>query len=154
MSVPTWKRKISKAEYIYRLYLLNIRLGEIFVNKPKKYKDNYSDAIIKTALSALNHAQIADSIYLSKYTTSYEFEIRERNLILARGEIASVATDSYIFLEIIRKHDYASEQDERLFQKLYDQELEIGKMCEDCYNLISGIIKSDKEVYKKYISAK
>ena len=151
MSVPTWKRKLSNAEYIYQIYLLNIRLGEIFVNKPKKYKDNYSDAIIKTALSALNHAQIADSICLSKYSRPDEFGVREKNLILARGEVASIATESYIFLEIVRKHDYASQNDERLYCKLYDQEMEIGGMCETCYNLVSGVMKSDKEIYKKYI---
>ena len=53
MSVQTWKRKLSNAEYIYQVYQLNIRLGEILVNKPQKYKTNYTDEIVKTALGAL-----------------------------------------------------------------------------------------------------
>lgn len=62
MSVPVWKRKLSSAEYVYQIYQLNIRLGEILVNKPQKYKANYTDNIIQTSLSALKHVQIADSI--------------------------------------------------------------------------------------------
>ena len=65
MSVPTWKRKPSSAEFIYQVYQLNIRLGEILANKPQKYKQNYTDHVVKTAMDALKHLQIADSIYLS-----------------------------------------------------------------------------------------
>ena len=65
MAVPVWKRKLSSAQFIYEVYTLNIRLGEILENKPQKYKANYADDIIKTALEALEHLQIADSIYQS-----------------------------------------------------------------------------------------
>lgn len=154
MSVPVWKRKLSSAEYVYQVYQLNIRLGEILANKPQKYKTNYTDHIIQTALSALNHVQIADSVYLSKYSSEDDYLLRRKSLQLARGEIQHLATACYVFLEIVRKHDYASETDEKAAQrkeKLYNQELEIGGKCEDCYNLISGVISSDSEVYKKYI---
>ena len=57
MSVPTWKRKLSEAEFVYQVYQLNIRLGEILENKPQKYKANYTDEIVKTALSALENVQ-------------------------------------------------------------------------------------------------
>lgn len=152
MSVPTWKRKLSSAEFIYQTYRLNLRLGEILINKPKKYKANYTDHIIKTALSALNHLQIADSIFLSKYSSELDFKIRRENLLLARGEIEGIATDCYIFLEIVRKHDYASQKvDDEKSSKIFDQELEIGEMCESCYNLIKGVITHDNEIYKSYI---
>ena len=36
MSVPVWKRKLSSAQFIYEVYTLNIRLGEILENKPQK----------------------------------------------------------------------------------------------------------------------
>lgn len=143
MSVPVWKRNLSKAEYIYQTYRMNIRLGEILANKPKKYQKNYSDELIKTALSALKHLQVADSIFLTKQSTKKECEIREENLLLAKAEIAHVATVAYIFLEIVRTHDAASEGE---YGKIYDQELEIGDMCEKCYNLIDGVIKSDKYI--------
>ena len=108
MSVPVWKRNLSKAEYIYQTYRMNIRLGEILANKPKKYQKNYSDELIKTALSALKHLQVADSIFLTKQSTEKECEIREENLLLAKAEIAHVATVAYIFLEIVRTHGDSS----------------------------------------------
>ncbi len=58
MSVPVWKRKLSSAEYVYQTYQLNIRLGEILINKPQKYKANYADEIIQTALSALTRERL------------------------------------------------------------------------------------------------
>lgn len=148
MSVPVWKRKLSGAEYIYQVYKLNIRLGEILANKPKKYRNNYSDEIIKTALSALKHLQIVDDIFLTKWSSKQDYEIRHEHLHIARGEINNIATACYIFLEIVRAHD--SEK----YDKIYDEELEIGEMCEDCFELITGVIKSDKETYKKYINPK
>lgn len=154
MSVPVWKRKLSSAEYVYQTYQLNIRLGEILINKPQKYKANYADEIIQTALSALKHVQIADSIYLSKYSKESDYYMRRKNLQLAKGEVQHVATASFIYLEIVRHHDYASEGVVKMverYAKLYDQELEIGRMCESCHNLISGVIKSDTELFNKYI---
>ena len=154
MTVPVWKRKLSSAEYVYQVYRLNIRLGEILNNKPKKYKGNYSDHIIKAALSALEQVQLADSIYLSKYTTEQDYEMRHDALIRAKGEIQHIATACFIFLEIVRKHDHASESDNKQRTKIYDQELEIGEMCETCYKLICGVIDHDKELYKKHIKPK
>jgi hypothetical protein len=147
-------RKLSSAEYVYRVYKLNIRLGEILINKPQKYKQNYSDQIIKTALSALEHVQTADSIFMSKYTKEEDYLLRKKCLLLAKGEIQHLATASYIFLEIVRKHDYASETVVGIFDryaKIYDQELEIGEMCEECHKLIVAVLRSDRETYNKYI---
>ena len=147
MSVPVWRRNLSPAEYVYKPFRLNIRLAEILANKPKKYKANYADGIIKTALSALKHLQIADSIHLDKNSEAEDYRIRRENLLLARGEIEHVATASGIFLELVRTHDYASENDE----KIYKQELEIGEMCESCHELIADEIKKDRELYNRYI---
>ena len=150
MSVPVWKRKLSSTEYVYQIYRLAIRLSEILVNKPQKYKTNYTDNIIQTSLSALKHAQTADSIYLSRYSESKDYLLRRECLLLARGEIQHIATACYIFLEIVRKHDYASEGTDKA-DKIYSQELEIGEMCENCHNLLGGVIRSDNDIYKKYI---
>lgn len=158
MSVPTWKRKLSNAEFVYQLYQLNIRLGEILTNKPQKYKANYTDKIIKTALEALEHAQIADSIYLGQYTKPDDYRLRREQLLLAKGHVQHIATACYVFLETVRKHDYAAEGDQektgRMYAKLYDQELEIGERCEKCHALLAGVIKSDNELFNKYIKAR
>lgn len=47
MSVPSWKRSASKSEYIRLLYDLNVRIGQIVANKPKKYRGSYGDMLIK-----------------------------------------------------------------------------------------------------------
>lgn len=146
MSVPVWKRKLSSAEYVYQIYKLNIRLGEILMNKPQKYKTNYTDEIIQVALSALKHVQIADSIYVSKNMKESDFLVRRNNLLLARGEVQHLATSCYIYLEIIRIHHFGSQKMTES-AKIYDQELEVGEMCENCYNLIKGILDHDKTVY-------
>lgn len=178
MSVPVWKRKVSSAQFIYEVYTLNIRLGEILMNKPQKYKPNYADDIIKTALSCLEHLQIADSVYLSKYSSVGDYELRREHLLTARGQLEHIATASYIFLELVKRHDHASEgkqkkkkktdiekteeeltaaeerrkkQEEEYKKKLSDQELEIGDTCETAYKLISGVLDYDKEIYKTYI---
>lgn len=66
MSVPVWRRELSKADYMYQTYRLAIRIGEIVENGPKKYRGNYGDHLIKTSLSALEQAQVANSIFVSK----------------------------------------------------------------------------------------
>lgn len=152
MSVPTWLRRLSGADYVYQTYVLNIEIGKILANKPKKYKPNYSDGIIKSALSALKHLQMADSIYLSKYSFARDYFIRRDLLLKARGEIQHVATAIYVFLEIVRKHDHGSERiNAEQMAKIFEQEIRIGGMCEKCFKLISGIIKSDINIYMKHI---
>lgn len=155
MSVPTWKRKLSSAEFVYQTFQLCIRIGEIMVNKPQKYKVNYTDDIVKTSLEALKHLQIADSIFMSKYTKEEDYLLRRKHLLLGKGLVEHVATSSYVFLELVRKHDFASEgENNKYYSKLYDQEIEIGDRCENCHKLISGVIKSDSELYNKYIKNK
>ena len=160
MSVPSWKRKLSETEYVYRIYILNIRLGELLINKPQKYKLNYTDSIIKTALSALEHVKIADdikldkSVKISKTIFSKDYCIKRENLLLAKGKIDDIATKCFIYLEIVRKHDYSSDckKQERYFAKLYDQEMQIGEMCDECIDLLDAEIESDKKIYKKYVN--
>lgn len=150
MSVAVWKRKLSGTEYVYQIYTMAIRLSEILVNKPQKYKTNYTDKIIRSSLSALEYAQTADSIYLSKYSPEQDYLMRRKCLQLAKGQVQHIATACYVFLEIVRKHDYASEGKEKA-DKILRQELEIGEMCERCHNLLGGVMRTDSELYRKYI---
>ena len=69
MSVPTYKRSTSSAQFIYNLYTFNIRIGEICMNSPKKYRMNYADKIIQDSLDALKYARLANDIYMNKSTT-------------------------------------------------------------------------------------
>ena len=85
MSVPSWKRSISKTEYIRLLFELNIRIGEIVANSPKKYRANYGDFLVKSALEALKYAQIANSIFVSSSMTEADYNLRRGLLQQARG---------------------------------------------------------------------
>ena len=177
MSVPVWKRKASSAQFIYEVYTLNIRLAQIVANKPQKYRANYGDEIIKSALSCLGHLQIADSIYLSKYSSEEDYKLRRSELLKARGLLTHISTASYIFLELVKRHDRASEgkpkkaqteytpeqlseaeerrkkQEYEYKKKLSDQELEIGESCEKAYRLISALLEADKKIFKTYIKS-
>lgn len=148
MSVPVWKRGESRTDFLYDAYQLSIRLVEITANKPKKYKGNLSDQIIKTSLEALKFLQTANSIYITKDSPLCDFEMRRKYLLVGKAYIENLATIFYIFIETVRKHD--SENDD----KLYKQEQEIGDLCNEAVKRIDGLIKSDKEIYNKYIKGK
>ena len=158
MSVQTWKRVLSSAEYVFQTYLLNVRLGQILVNKPQKYKTNYTDKILGTAMDALENVLAADSIYLSRYSLEQDFLKRRAYLQDAKAQVRSVATLSFVFLETVRKQDYSINEYvndiDWLLGRMSSQEIEIGDMCEKCHKLISGLIKSDAELYRKYIRAR
>ena len=104
MSVPTYKRSTSSAQFIYDLYTFNIRIGEICMNSPKKYRMNYADKIIQDSLDALKYARLANDIYINKSTTERDFMRRKEYLKMAKSLIEHVATVCEIFLEQQRKY--------------------------------------------------
>ena len=152
MSVPVPKRNLSEAEYLFQTKELNRRIGEIMTNKPKKYKTNYADKIINAGLDALGNLQIVDSVYFDQHSSEEEYRIRREALLKAKGYLAHVSTASDIFLEIVKHHDYASEEKNKHESvRIAKQQLEIGGRCQECINLIDGVLKYDKGIYKKYI---
>ena len=87
MSVPTYKRSASSAQFIYDLYTFNIRIGEICMNSPKKYRMNYADKIIQDSLDALKYARLANDIYINKSTTERDFMRMKEYLKMAKSLI-------------------------------------------------------------------
>lgn len=140
MSVPTWLRGISKAQYLMRLYQLNTRLGEIVYGHPKKYRQTYGDNIIKCGLSALNHAQVGNKIYMYPGTSEAEYQDRRKHLEQARGYLDTLSTVAYIFLELTAKCDGVKQD------KILKQEEEIGLACVEISNMIKGVLDSDRKV--------
>lgn len=143
MSVPSWKRSASKSEYIRLLHDLNVRIGQIVANKPKKYRGSYGDMLIKSSLDALKHAQIANSIFMTASTKAADYDLRRQHLLLARGMVENIATVSQIFLEICRKADRESSA------KIYKEEAYIGETCGILQKKISGVLKSDAALMKR-----
>lgn len=143
MSVPSWKRSVSKTEYIRLLFDVNIRIGEIVSNSPKKYRGSYGDMLIKSALEALKYAQTANSIFVSPSMTEADYNLRRGLLQQVRGTVENISTVGYIFLEQIKKHD--SEESE----KIYRREEYLGTTCGEISKKIAAVIKNDRAVYKK-----
>ena len=139
MAVPTWERNESKTEYLNRIYELNINIAKIVMNKPKKYRQNYGDAIVKSGLEALKYSQIANTVYVSASMPESDKSLRRNMLIKAKGTIMNISTASYIFLELCKNQD-GEKQD-----KISKQEQYIGSTCYDIIQMLSGVIKSDSK---------
>lgn len=142
MSVPQWKRDLSKADYMYQTYQLNIRIGEIVANGPKKYARSYGNHLIETALKALEEAQIANSIFVSKATKPDDYEIRRKALKMQLAYIHHIGTVFYIYKEQIKKCDGQDPV------KLKNENEEIGERCAFTASLIKGIQDSDRKKIK------
>ena len=145
MSVPMSKRELSTIQYLYEIYKFNIELGKMCNNGPKKYKTNYSDFIISSGLKALQYAQYANSIYISKDTPQEMFDEREKCLKRAMGLIDNISTTCQIYLELVKGCGVPND-------KITKRQEYIGTTTNNIISLINGVMKSDKERYKKYKS--
>lgn len=143
MSVPAWRRSVSKTEYLKLLFDLNIRIGEMVANSPKKYRANYGDMLIKNALEALKYAQTANGIYVSPAMPETDYNLRRELLQKARGTAENISTVGYIFLEQIRKHDHEESR------KIYGWEEYLGATCGEISKKVSAVMKSDHAIYRK-----
>lgn len=122
---------------------LNIRLGKIVGNKPKKYKQNYGDHLIKVGLSALEHAEMGNSIFMTEKTTEADYQMRRKYFAAAKGEINHLSTAAYIFLEICKGSN------EVRIDKILKEEEYIGSVCTDISKSLSGVMRSDKKLMRK-----
>lgn len=144
MSVPTWKRKHSKTQFINDLINLNIAIGRFVNNKaPKKYKTNYGDMLVKMSISALMLAQIGNSIYMSKNTPVADYQKRKDCFLLARGLVDSITTTSYIYFEICMNCDGVTVESARKKQAC------IALYCNEIRKSLTNLIKYDKKVFNR-----
>ena len=80
MSVSIPNRKYSDCQYLYDVYCLSIRIGEIVANKPDKYVKIYGQYIISLSLEALKYVQIADRINLEQEYDVSDYERKYESL--------------------------------------------------------------------------
>lgn len=121
---------------------MNVRIGQIIANKPKKYRDNYGDRIIQMGLDALKFARAANTIFMDENTTEEEFKKRRnylRNVLICIDSLSSTAD---IFLELNRNCDGARAE------KIDKEERWFGTTCRDIHVLVRGVMDSDKKVFK------
>lgn len=140
MSVPTWKRKTSRSQFEFELFQLNVRVGEIVENKPKKYRDSYGDELRRMCLQALECASLANDIFLKADTPQDEKDERKRLLLKSRNIVKTVVLISQIYLELVRKCDGINNE------KIYKEEADIGRRCDEIIALLNGTLKSDKKI--------
>lgn len=141
MSVPTWLRDESETEYLWQLYKLNIRLGEIVTNHPKKYRPTYGDKLLNNALEALTYARIADQVRITDSISKNSYLFRKENLIKTKGLVKSIISITYIYLELTSKTDGVKSE------KILKQEEEIGLKCNEIIEKIEETLKQDKSIY-------
>lgn len=142
MSVPTWERDLSKTQYLYEVYNLNILIGHVVVSKPKKYRMTYGDTLLRNALDAMKFATAANNIFMSENTSPADYETRRRYLQNAMSLVDSISTISQIFLGLHVNTDGCSQ--ERLEKEMEN----IGAQTYKAHNLIKGVLESDKKVFK------
>lgn len=145
MSVPTWKRSTSSADFVYYCFELNKKLAEVVMKKETKYRKTYGDHLIKTGLKALSHLQVANSIFIGKTTSEDEFRQRRAHLKEAIGLVENLSTTAYIFLELVRNNGRESNE------RISNQEEYIGTKCEAIIRKTKGVMKSDEQAHKRYI---
>lgn len=87
MSVPTWKRSKSKVEFLNLLMELNINIGKITANKPKKYKANYGDHLIKEGLRGLKLELNPKHTNITRFDRGSFSYLKKRFCITETGKI-------------------------------------------------------------------
>ena len=143
MSVPSWRRKLSKTEYLFQTFQLCKYVGRIVANMPKKYGASYGDILIQTTMEALKLGQTANGIFINDTAS---FQLRRASLLKMHGCIDHVSTCAYIYLETARANDQIKTEKR---DKMYEWENVIGTTCEEINRMIKGVMKSDHELLKK-----
>lgn len=136
MSVPTWKRSESSAEFLYLAFQLNKEIARITTKVPKKYRTNYCDELIKESLEAMKHLQIGNDIIVGN--NEYLLYQRINHLSEAVGILDNILTVSYIFFEMMKnngevKNDWIDRSEET-----------IGNLCDSVIRMTKKIMEKDK----------
>lgn len=148
MSVRVEDRKESRTNFVYETYKLSLQIGKIVVNKPKKYRMNFGDNLIKTAQKAWKHTQIANSIYISKDTPLCDYELRRKYLLKARGEVKHISSALSQFLDLTLG-ECDSESKPMNVEKTLKTEAEISGKCSEIIKMINGVLKHDRLLVDK-----
>ena len=148
MSVPTWRRDESKTEFLYQIYQLNIRIGQMTANLPKKYHWSYGNDLVNMALKALYSAQRINREYMNSINYKESYILRTElcnDIITCMDHIGTVA---FIYFEICKESpEIKGEKKSRLDK----WEEEIGTTTNKINGLIVGLKKSDKERYNDFL---
>lgn len=147
MSVTTPYRSESSMEFLNKTMEMNMKLGTFVVKLPVKYKAIYGDDMAKTGLAALRLLQTGNGIYLSKNTTQAAFDERASLFSRAKGYIYNIPTTYRLCVKIRIETE---KPDAETKAKWIRQSEALVSLCNECVDLIGGIIKSDRKRYNEY----
>ncbi len=137
MSVIIPKRKYSECQYVYDLYQLAIRVGEIVANKPDKYIKVYGNYLIENSLEALKYGQIADRIDLKSNKSIEDSNKKFTCLKEAYWLIDAISTSCQIFLLQVSKSSQVKEE------KIIKEMENIGTLCNNAHNSLLKKLTED-----------
>lgn len=140
MAVATWDRGESKAQYIHNIYELEKDCLQFVMNSPSKYRNNISDFIVKSCMSALEDAVTANNLY--PMYDQQTLLARQYKLISAKSKVKNVCTQLTIWTEMMRSSDNLTQQKLDKINKRLER---IGTHSVKCVKTIDGLIKSDIE---------
>ena len=147
MSVATYKRGESKAQFLDNLYKLNISVYGLVSKMPKKMQRIYGDKMINTALDAMKIAEVGNGIYLRNTTTQTSYEERIKCFEVVKGYVYSIMSIYNLSIDMMIENCHINKVDST---KLVNNSLRTSKLCIDTMDLITNLIKSDKDRYKNY----
>lgn len=143
MSVPSWKRNVSKTEYLYQTYQLYKEVLHLIYNTSSKYRHSFGDMLIHDCDDALKHGRTANDIFVKdEQTLTY----RLYELSQMKSAVDNIGTHVYLYIEVLRHHDGISTNKTG---KLYDRENRIGELIDNIVSLIEGVKRSDKRRFKE-----
>ena len=131
-NVPSWKRNLSKTEYIYKVFELEVYATKVIYNTPSKYRHSFGDTLIRECNRAMYHGRVANDIYLQNEQTRAE---RLYELSKMKAAVDNICTQAYIWAETILMHDGLSSKQK---EKMYKFEESVGNHCDKIISLIEG----------------
>lgn len=143
MSVPVYRRKESRTDYLNLIFDLNIKIGEIVGNAPSKYLHSYGDHLIRAGCEAMKYAQMANRVYMSKNTKPDDYKLRRDCLLRVRGIIDNISTISCIYLELSLKSKIKKVD-------IYKRQQAMGTMCSTIIQKINGVMSYDNRIMNQH----
>lgn len=157
MTVPVPKRRLSGVQYIETARKLNVEIGHVVANGPKKYLNTYGDRLITVGLEAYGATIQANSIYQSKGVNAEPDYLQRRGYLLeARAKVKAVAAIAKVYFDLLIEakglQKMGEETDVKIASraKIYSRMDRIGALCDEEVRLINGVLKSDTAKFKKY----
>ena len=147
VSVKLCDRSDSKTQFLEELRKLNVRIGQIVVNGPRKYAASHGDHLVRCALEAYKHAQIANKTnYQRGRNVEQAYRIRREHFNEARGLVEHIGSAAKVYFDLMENIDGGGKDKKKASGRMED----VGMMCNKIIGMLSAVMKSDTERYREY----